>query len=85
MTELFSHIPPGLIMVLLATPIAFVPHHYRQLCLLFVIAMSAFSMTAGSGVHWEVEVSGFSLILNRSDHLTLPFSIVFHIQSFLLF
>ena len=39
-----------------------VPHHYRQFCLLSVIAMSAFSMTAGSGVHWEVEVSGFNLI-----------------------
>ena len=38
-------------------------------------------MTAGSGVHWEVEVSGFNLILSRSDHLTLPFSIVFHIAA----
>ena len=62
MAELFTNIPPGLIMVLLAMPIAFVPHHYRQFCLLLVIAISAFSMTAGSGVHWEVEVSGFNLI-----------------------
>jgi len=81
MADLFTNIPPGLIMVLLAMPIAFVPHHYRQFCLLSVIAISAFSMTAGSGVHWEVEVSGFNLILNKADHLTLPFSIVFHIAA----
>ncbi|MGA0310269.1 MAG: proton-conducting transporter membrane subunit, partial [Candidatus Puniceispirillaceae bacterium] len=81
MADLFTNIPPGLIMVVLAMPIAFVPHHYRQFCLLSVIAISAFSMTAGSGVHWEVEVSGFNLILNRADHLTLPFSIVFHIAA----
>ena len=30
MIELFSNIPPGLILILVATPIAFVPHHYRQ-------------------------------------------------------
>jgi len=81
MADLFTNIPPGLIMVLLAMPIAFVPHHYRQFCLLSVIAISAFSMTVGSGVHWEIEVSGFNLILNRADHLTLPFSIVFHIAA----
>ena len=81
MADLFTNIPPGLIMVLLAMPIAFVPHHYRQFCLLSVIAISAFSMTAGPGVHWEIEVSGFNLILNRADHLTLPFSIVFHIAA----
>lgn len=81
MADLFTNIPPGLIMVVLAMPIAFVPHHYRQFCLLSVIAISAFSMTADSGVHWEVEVSGFNLILNRADHLTLPFSIVFHIAA----
>ncbi len=81
MADLFTSIPPGLIMVLLAMPIAFVPHHYRQFCLLSVITISAFSMTAGPGVHWEIEVSGFNLILNRADHLTLPFSIVFHIAA----
>jgi len=81
MADLFTNIPPGLIMVLLAMPIAFAPHHYRQFCLLSVIAISAFSMTVGSGVHWEIEVSGFNLILNRADHLTLPFSIVFHIAA----
>ena len=81
MAELFLNFPPGLIMVLLAMPAALVPHHYRQIFILFVIALSAFFLTAGPGIHWETEISGFNLILNRADHLTLPFAIVFHIAA----
>ena len=83
MAELFLNFPPGLIMVLLAMPAALVPHHYRQIFILSVIAVSAFSLTAGPGIHWETEISGFNLILNRADHLTLPFAIVFHIAAVL--
>ena len=81
MAELFLNFPPGLIMVLLAMPAALVPHHYRQIFILSVIALSAFFLTAGPGVHWETEISGFNLVLNRADHLTLPFAIVFHIAA----
>ena len=80
MAELFLNFPPGLIMVLII-PAALVPHHYRQIFYTFCYRTVCFSLTAGPGIHWETEISGFNLILNRADHLTLPFAIVFHIAA----
>ena len=81
MINSIAYLPPGFLMVLLAFPAAFIPHHYRQAFLLLIIAISSFLLTAGAGVHWVTEVAGFKLILNRADNLTLPFAIVFHIAA----
>ncbi|MEK9850694.1 MAG: Na(+)/H(+) antiporter subunit D, partial [Candidatus Puniceispirillum sp.] len=81
MINSIAYLPPGFLMVLLAFPAAFIPHHYRQAFLLLIIAISSFLLTAGAGVHWVTEVAGFKLILNRADNLTLPLAIVFHIAA----
>ena len=72
MAELFLNFPPGLIMVLLAMPAALVPHHPRQIFLLSVIAVSAFSLTAGPGIHWETEISRFNRTCGSLHRLKNP-------------
>ena len=81
MSDLLTAMPPGLVMMLLALPIIWVPHHARQLVMLAAIAMSAFSLTAGAGDHWIVGIMGLELVLYRADNLSLPFAIVFHIAA----
>ncbi|MEC7494643.1 MAG: Na(+)/H(+) antiporter subunit D, partial [Pseudomonadota bacterium] len=81
MSDLLTAMPPGFLMMLLALPIIWVPHHARQLVILAAIAMSAFSLTAGAGDHWVVGIMGLELVLYRADNLSLPFAIVFHIAA----
>ena len=80
-SDLLIAMPPGFVMMLLALPIIWVPHHARQLVMLAAIAMSAFSLTAGAGDHWIVGIMGLELVLYRADNLSLPFAIVFHIAA----
>ncbi|MEC7439086.1 MAG: Na(+)/H(+) antiporter subunit D [Pseudomonadota bacterium] len=81
MSDLLTAMPPGFLMMLLALPIIWVPHHARQLVILAAIAMSAFSLTAGAGDHWVVGIMGLELVLYRADNLSMPFAIVFHIAA----
>ena len=74
-------LPPGLVMVLAAFAIVFIPHHLRQVLMIFAILLSAFSLTAGAGVHLTIPLMGQDLILHHADHLTLPFGIIFHIAA----
>ena len=45
MSDLLTAMPPGFVMMLLALPIIWVPHHARQLVMLAAIAMSTSSIT----------------------------------------
>ncbi|MDA7599209.1 Na(+)/H(+) antiporter subunit D [Alphaproteobacteria bacterium] len=73
--------PPGLVMIIAAFALPFIPHLARQGWMLAAIALSAYGLTTGAGVHAVWEVLGFELILYRADKLTLPFAIVFHIAA----
>jgi len=81
MSDILTSMPPGFIMMLAALPVIFVPHHLRQIFMLAVIGMSAYSLTAGAGDHWVAGIMGLELVLYRADHLSLPFAIVFHIAA----
>ncbi|MEL0133144.1 MAG: Na(+)/H(+) antiporter subunit D [Rhodobiaceae bacterium] len=81
MSDVLTSMPPGFVMMLAALPVIFVPHHLRQLFMLAVIGMSAWSLTAGAGDHWVASLMGLELVLYRADHLSLPFAIVFHIAA----
>ena len=76
-----TDLTPGLLMILAAIAVPYLPHHIRQVFMMGAIALSAFSLTAGAGVHWTVPVFGHALILHHADHLTLPFGIIFHIAA----
>lgn len=81
MSDILTSLPPGFVMMLAALPVIWVPHHVRQIFMLAVIGLSAYSLTAGAGDHWVVSLMGLELILYRADHLSLPFAIVFHIAA----
>ena len=72
---------PGVVMVLAGVAVPFIPQNFRQIFMLAAIAVSALTLTAGPGVHWQYDLFGQSLILHRADNLTLPFGIVFHIAA----
>ncbi|MEC7237085.1 MAG: Na(+)/H(+) antiporter subunit D, partial [Pseudomonadota bacterium] len=74
MSDLLTSLPPGALMMIVAAGLVFVPHHARQMVMLLAIAGSAFSLTAGAGMHLNVEVLGFEMALYRADHLSLPFA-----------
>lgn len=76
-----SDLTPGLIMILVAVIVPYLAHHIRQVVMIGAIAASAFSLTAGAGVHLTIPVLGQELILHRADHLTLPFGIIFHLAA----
>ena len=54
-SDLLISLPPGALMMIVSAGLVFVPHHARQVVMLFAIAGSAFSLTAGSGMHLNVE------------------------------
>jgi len=81
MSDLLTSLPPGALMMIVAAGLVFVPHHARQIVMLMAVAGSAFSLTAGAGMHLNVEFLGFEMALYRADHLSLPFAIVFHIAA----
>ena len=76
-----TDITPGIFMIIASVFVPYLPHHIRQILMLGAIALSAFSLSAGVGVHWSVSVLGQELILHHSDNLTLPFGIIFHIAA----
>ncbi|MDC0462495.1 Na(+)/H(+) antiporter subunit D, partial [Alphaproteobacteria bacterium] len=78
-----TDITPGILMIIAAGFVPYLPHHIRQIFMLLAISLSAFSLTAGAGVHWSVAVLGQELILHNADNLTLPFGIIFHIAAVL--
>ena len=78
-----TDLTPGLLMIIAAGAVPYLPHHFRQFFMLGAIVLSAFSLTAGAGVHWSIPVFGQDLILHHADHLTLPFGIIFHIAAVL--
>jgi multicomponent Na+:H+ antiporter subunit D len=76
-----TDITPGILMIIAAVFVPYLPHHIRQIFMLGAIALSAFSLSAGAGIHWSVSVLGQELILHNTDNLTLPFGIIFHIAA----
>lgn len=76
-----TDITPGILMIIAAVFVPYLPHHIRQIFMLGAIALSAFSLSAGAGIHWSISVLGQELILHHADHLTLPFGIIFHIAA----
>ncbi|NBW05431.1 MAG: Na(+)/H(+) antiporter subunit D, partial [Alphaproteobacteria bacterium] len=76
-----SSLPPGLIMILAAIGLPFIPHVWRQIFMLGAIALSASGLMTGAGTHLVWSVIGFDLILYQADNLSLPFAIIFHIAA----
>ncbi|MGB2492645.1 MAG: proton-conducting transporter membrane subunit, partial [Candidatus Puniceispirillum sp.] len=78
---MFASLPPGIIMVLGACVVPFIPHVSRQIWMLVMIALSAWGLTTGAGIHTIWHVMGYDLILYRADALTMPFAIIFHLAA----
>ena len=78
---MISQMPPGLIMILAALLLPFIPHVWRQIYMLGAIALSAYGLTFGAGTHLVWNVMGFDLLLHQADALTLPFAIIFHLAA----
>ena len=78
---MISNFPPGLIMIIGALLIPFLPHIIRQIYMMILVLISAYSLTLGFGIHSTINVMGFDFILFQSDSLTLPFAIIFHIAA----
>jgi len=76
-----TSLPPGLIMILAAALLPFIPHVWRQIYMIGAIAASAYGLTIGAGTHFVWSVLGYELILYKADHLSLPFAIIFHIAA----
>jgi multicomponent Na+:H+ antiporter subunit D len=72
---------PGLLMILGAVAVPFIPHHFRQIAMLCAIALSAMSLSAGAGIHWTIPLLGQELILHHADNLTFPFGVIFHLAA----
>ena len=80
---MISNFPPGLIMMIGALLIPFLPHIIRQIYMLILILISAYALTLGFGVHSKIELMDIEFIIFQSDTLTLPFAIIFHIAAIL--
>ena len=78
---MISNLPPGFIMIIGALLIPFLPHIIRQIYMMILVLISAYSLTLGFGIHSTINVMGFDFILFQSDSLTLPFAIIFHIAA----
>ena len=77
-------LPPGLVMILAAIAIPFLPPMTRHIWMLLAIALSATTLLASPGDHVICSVMGLELSLYHVDHLTFPFSMIFHIAAFLV-
>lgn len=75
--------PPGFLMFLGAGLIPFLPANLRHIWMLLTIACSATTLVAPAGEHLLWSVMGMELSLYHVDHLTFPFSLVFHIAAVL--
>ena len=80
---MINNFPPGLIMMIGALLIPFLPHIIRQIYMLILILISAYALTLGFGVHSKIELMNIEFIIFQSDTLTLPFAIIFHIAAIL--
>ncbi len=80
---MISSFPPGLIMMIGALLIPFLPHIIRQIYMMALILLSAYALTLGFGIHSKIDVMDFEFIIFQSDSLTLPFAIIFHIAAIL--
>jgi len=75
--------PPGMIMVIGALLIPFLPHIVRQIFMMLLVLLSAYPLTLGIGVHTTINFFDLEFILFQSDALTFPFAIIFHIAAVL--
>jgi len=75
--------PPGMIMVIGALLIPFLPHIVRQIFMMLLVLLSAYPLTLGIGVHTTINFFDLEFILFQSDALTIPFTIIFHIAAVL--
>jgi len=80
---MISSFPPGLIMMIGALLIPFLPHIIRQIYMIVLILVSAYALTLGFGIHSKIDVMDIEFIIFQSDSLTLPFAIIFHIAAIL--
>ena len=80
---MISSFPPGLIMIVGALLIPFLPHIIRQIYMMVLILVSAYALTLGFGIHSKIEIMDIQFIIFQSDTLTLPFAIIFHIAAIL--
>ena len=80
---MISSFPPGLIMMIGALLIPFLPHIIRQIYMMVLILVSAYALTLGFGIHSKIDVMDIEFIIFQSDSLTLPFAIIFHIAAIL--
>ena len=80
---MISSFPPGLIMMIGALLIPFLPHIIRQIYMMVLILVSAYALTLGFGIHSKIDVMDIEFIIFQSDTLTLPFAIIFHIAAIL--
>ena len=80
---MISSFPPGLIMMIGALLIPFLPHIIRQIYMIVLILVSAYALTLGFGIHSKIDVMDFEFIIFQSDTLSLPFAIIFHIAAIL--
>tara|TARA_A100001015_G_scaffold154191_1_gene171135 strand:- start:4050 stop:5747 length:1698 start_codon:yes stop_codon:yes gene_type:complete len=80
---MISSFPPGLIMMIGALLIPFLPHIIRQIYMMALILLSAYALTLGFGIHSKIDVMDFEFIIFQSDTLSLPFAIIFHIAAIL--
>ena len=80
---MISSFPPGLIMMIGALLIPFLPHIIRQIYMMALILVSAYALTLGFGIHSKIDLMDFQFIIFQSDTLTLPFAIIFHIAAIL--
>ena len=80
---MISSMPPGLIMFLGSFLIPLFPHFFRQIYMILLIVISAFSLTSGYGTHLVINSMGIDFIIFHSDNLSFPFAVIFHIAAFL--
>ena len=59
---MISNFPPGLIMIIGALLIPFLPHIIRQIYMMILVLISAYSLTLGFGIHSTINLMGFDLV-----------------------
>ncbi len=80
---MMNNFPPGFVMMIGALLIPFLPHILRQIYMLVLVLISAYTLTLGFGIHTKITLMDIEFILFQSDPLTLPFAIIFHVAAVL--
>ena len=75
------NLPPGILMLFGGILIPFLPSSFRQIWMIIILILSASSIFVDHGIHMICEMIDYSFIFWRSDALTMPFAIVFHIAA----